>query len=219
MPSSRDLPDPGIKLESFLSPALAGGLFTTSAVSFCDDLRSLGQGFPHQPSPQPQGCFLRLCWVFAVVHGLSFLVAHELSCPAACGISVPQPGIEPLSPALGGRFSTAGPPGKPPQPQCCPRPCPSPTLPFAKALALAVGETCSRRPVGDGVGGGGFLPPLCFLRNTVALTPRALPELPRGLSWDGGGMHRIASIRECAPSAPAPNSRLVKTSFFYKTGV
>ena len=31
MPSSRDLPDPGIKLTSLMSPALAGGFFTTSA--------------------------------------------------------------------------------------------------------------------------------------------------------------------------------------------
>ena len=30
----------------------------------------------------------------------------------ACGILVPQPGIEPTSPALEGRFSTIGPPGK-----------------------------------------------------------------------------------------------------------
>ena len=50
MPSSRDLPDPGIKLESFVSPALAGRFFTTSAISFCDDLRSLGQGFPINPA-------------------------------------------------------------------------------------------------------------------------------------------------------------------------
>ena len=30
-PSPRDLPDPGIKPMSFMSPALAGGFFTTSA--------------------------------------------------------------------------------------------------------------------------------------------------------------------------------------------
>ena len=35
-----------------------------------------------------------------------------LSCPEACEILVPQPGIEPLSPALEGRFLTTGPPGK-----------------------------------------------------------------------------------------------------------
>ena len=31
MPSSGDLPDPGIEPESLMSPALAGGFFTTSA--------------------------------------------------------------------------------------------------------------------------------------------------------------------------------------------
>ena len=37
-----------------------------------------------------------------------------LSCFEACGILVPQPGIEPVSPALPGRFLTTGPPGKSP---------------------------------------------------------------------------------------------------------
>ena len=31
MPSSRDLPDPEIELVSLMSPALAGGFFTTCA--------------------------------------------------------------------------------------------------------------------------------------------------------------------------------------------
>ena len=35
-----------------------------------------------------------------------------LSCPAACGISVPGPGIETMSAALAGRLSTTGQPGK-----------------------------------------------------------------------------------------------------------
>ena len=42
----------------------------------------------------------------------SLVVVHGLSCPTACGILVPRPGIEPTSPALEGEFSTAGPPGK-----------------------------------------------------------------------------------------------------------
>ena len=42
----------------------------------------------------------------------SLVAALGLSCPMARGISVPQPGIEPLSPALEGRFLTAGPPEK-----------------------------------------------------------------------------------------------------------
>ena len=35
-----------------------------------------------------------------------------LSCPTACGILVPLPEMESTSPALQGRFSTTGPPGK-----------------------------------------------------------------------------------------------------------
>ena len=39
-------------------------------------------------------------------------MARGLSCPTACGILVPRPGIEPMSPALEGGSSTTGPPGK-----------------------------------------------------------------------------------------------------------
>ena len=42
----------------------------------------------------------------------SLLVTPGLSCPSACGILVPQPGIEPASSALQGGFLTTGPPGK-----------------------------------------------------------------------------------------------------------
>ena len=42
----------------------------------------------------------------------SVVVACRLSCPAASGILVPQPGIKPTSSALEGRFFTTGPPGK-----------------------------------------------------------------------------------------------------------
>ena len=42
----------------------------------------------------------------------SLVAAHWLSCPVAFGILVPQPGIEPTSPALEGRFFTTGSPGK-----------------------------------------------------------------------------------------------------------
>ena len=48
----------------------------------------------------------------------SFIAVHRLSpcsgrsCSMACDILVPWPGIEPMSPALQGRFSTIGPPGK-----------------------------------------------------------------------------------------------------------
>ena len=40
------------------------------------------------------------------------LAAHRLSCSMACGILVPWPGTEPMSPALPGRLLTTGPPGK-----------------------------------------------------------------------------------------------------------
>ena len=40
----------------------------------------------------------------------SLVVLPGLSCLSACGILVPSPGIEPLSPALQGGFLTTGPP-------------------------------------------------------------------------------------------------------------
>ena len=46
--------------------------------------------------------------------GFSLVLARRLSCPTACGILVPRPGIEPVSPALEDRFLTTGPPGKSP---------------------------------------------------------------------------------------------------------
>ena len=42
----------------------------------------------------------------------SVVAGHRLSCPKACGILVPRPGIESMSPALAGEFLTTGPPGK-----------------------------------------------------------------------------------------------------------
>ena len=45
--------------------------------------------------------------------GAFFLaVAQGLSCPSACGILIPRPGIEPVSPALEGGFLITGPSGK-----------------------------------------------------------------------------------------------------------
>ena len=41
----------------------------------------------------------------------SVVAAHGLGCPGACGI-FPDTGIEPVSPALAGQFSTTGPSGK-----------------------------------------------------------------------------------------------------------
>ena len=42
----------------------------------------------------------------------SVIVAHGPSCSAAMW-DLPRPGLEPMSPALAGRFSTTAPPGKP----------------------------------------------------------------------------------------------------------
>ena len=42
----------------------------------------------------------------------SVAVVFRLSCPTACGILVPGPGIGPTLPALEGRFPTTRPPGK-----------------------------------------------------------------------------------------------------------
>ena len=42
----------------------------------------------------------------------SVVVVYRLSCPTACGILDPRPGIKPASPELEGRFFTTGPPGR-----------------------------------------------------------------------------------------------------------
>ena len=56
----------------------------------------------------------RLLIVVASLVGLSGFshCSSGLSCTVACGILVPRPGIEPVSPELAGGFSTTGPPGK-----------------------------------------------------------------------------------------------------------
>ena len=51
-------------------------------------------------------------WAFSLRHMSSVVVACRLSCPVACGILVPQSGIEPTSPALEWGFFTTGPPGR-----------------------------------------------------------------------------------------------------------
>ena len=52
------------------------------------------------------------CNAWALDHVVPVVAAYQFSCSVACGILVPQPGIEPMSPALQGRFLTTGPPGK-----------------------------------------------------------------------------------------------------------
>ena len=53
--------------------------------------------------------FLHIYFYFSCT-GIS--CGMQLSCPVACGILVPQPGIEPTSPMLEGRFFTTRPPEK-----------------------------------------------------------------------------------------------------------
>ena len=59
------------------------------------------QTLTHCPSPQGGG-WVRVCLCRALV------VAHRLSCPEACEISVPQPRIEPTAPALEDGFLATG---------------------------------------------------------------------------------------------------------------
>ena len=55
---------------------------------------------------------LSSCSEQAPEHASSIAVSFRLSCPVACGILVPHPGIEPACPALEGGFLTIEPPGK-----------------------------------------------------------------------------------------------------------
>ena len=72
-----------------------------------------------------EGSFVVVHGLFIAAHGLlsscvawapervgSVVARHGLSCPVACGILVPRPGIEPAFPALEDGFLTTGPPGK-----------------------------------------------------------------------------------------------------------
>ena len=58
------------------------------------------QTLPHCPSPQVVFVGMSLCW--------ALVVAHRLSCPEPCEISVPQPRIEPTAPALEDGFLATG---------------------------------------------------------------------------------------------------------------
>ena len=54
-----------------------------------------------------------LCQALVVAHGSSLChTGLRLSCPEACGILVPPASIEPMSPALQGRYLATGLPGK-----------------------------------------------------------------------------------------------------------
>ena len=55
---------------------------------------------------------VEVCEILPCGSWASLLVAHGLSCPMACAILVPWPGIKPTFPALNGELLTTGPPGK-----------------------------------------------------------------------------------------------------------
>ena len=54
-------------------------------------------------------------WDLSLWHTSYLIVAGGLSCPAACEILVPRPGMEPMSHVLTGRFLTTGPSEKSPK--------------------------------------------------------------------------------------------------------
>ena len=51
------------------------------------------------------------CGAQALGAGVSVVVAYRPGCSAACG-DLPRPGLEPMFPALAGRFLPTAPPGK-----------------------------------------------------------------------------------------------------------
>ena len=60
--------------------------------------------------------YIWLHWVLVVANGfIGCLRAWGLRCPEACGILIPRPGMEPVSPALEGGALTTGPPEKSPR--------------------------------------------------------------------------------------------------------
>ena len=69
---------------------------------------------------------------------VSVVVAHELCWFAACGILVPWPGIEPVSPAWEGGFVTPGSPGTSPHHFLSAHP----SLVFLKTIRVQLNSTC-----------------------------------------------------------------------------
>ena len=63
-------------------------------------------------APECMGSGVYGTWALSLRSTSSVVMARGLSYPAACGIPVPRPEIEPVSPALEGGFITTGPPGK-----------------------------------------------------------------------------------------------------------
>ena len=67
---------------------------------------------PRSSTPPSIFFFNLFIWLQQVLVCFSLVVVYRLSCPATCGILVPQPGIKPASPELEGGFLTTGPQGK-----------------------------------------------------------------------------------------------------------
>ena len=109
-PSPGDLPDPGIE---FMSPALAGGFFITKP--------------PAKPLTEPLLLLLLSRYSHVQLCKTPEMAAHQAPLSMGfprqeywCGLpfpplgDIPDPGIEPMSPALAGGFFTTEPPGS-----CC----------------------------------------------------------------------------------------------------
>ena len=108
-PTPWDLPDPGIEPASGASPALAGGFFTTSATGEAHSVEGLAHKWLWKS--------LSRVWLFATPRTIQFM---KFSRPEYwSGQSIPSPGylpnpdIEPRSPALQADSLPAGPQGKP----------------------------------------------------------------------------------------------------------
>ena len=81
-------------------------------------------GCPHRPAPTSSVLFFLFFNIYLFIYFYfwlhrvlvearrTFAAARGLSCPEACEILAPRPGIKPTSSALEGGFLTTGPPGK-----------------------------------------------------------------------------------------------------------
>jgi len=67
LPAPKDLPDPGIKPESLMSSASAGGFFTTG-ITWEAPVEVTTEADLHEGSP----CVLKLCGSYLIVFGVVF---------------------------------------------------------------------------------------------------------------------------------------------------
>ena len=82
--------------------------------ALCRGLRalSLGSSLRHAGFSLIAARRLQSTWALELKWAGSVVTGRGLSCSTACGILVPQPGVEPASSALESRFSTSRPPGE-----------------------------------------------------------------------------------------------------------